>query len=65
MTFANVKTIPASTTGGQQGVIAKDRRLRRAGAQEGLSLTLKLTNMKNAPSKNSKTKIYSDIWHTD
>ena len=33
--FENVMRIPASTTGGQQGVIAQDRRLRRAGAKEG------------------------------
>ena len=33
--LANVITMPASTTGGQQGVIAEDRRLRRAGAKEG------------------------------
>ena len=35
MLFANVITIPASTNGGQQGVIAEDRRPRRAGAKEG------------------------------
>jgi len=35
MSFANVIPIPAFTTGGQQGVIAEDRRLRRSGAKEG------------------------------
>jgi hypothetical protein len=33
--FENVKIKPASTTSGQHGVIAEDRRPRRAGAQEG------------------------------
>ena len=31
----NVTPVPASTAGGQHGVIAEDRRLRRAEAQEG------------------------------
>jgi hypothetical protein len=35
MAFANVIAIPAFTTGGQQGVIAQDWRLRQAGAKEG------------------------------
>ena len=34
-TSANVITLPACTTGGQQGVIAQDRRPRRAWAKEG------------------------------
>jgi len=33
--LANVITMPAFTTGGQQGVIAEDRFPDRAGAQEG------------------------------
>jgi len=33
--FANVIAIPAFTTGGQQGEIAQDWRLRQAGAKEG------------------------------
>ncbi|NLG19383.1 MAG: hypothetical protein GX556_18840 [Fibrobacter sp.] len=40
-TFANVIAIPAFTTGGQQGVIAEDWRLRQAGAQEGTSSSKK------------------------
>ena len=48
-TFANVKSIPAFTTGGQHGVIAEDRFPNRAGAQEGTpsskkSLSLILAN---------------------
>jgi len=33
--FANAMNLPAFATGGQQGVIAEDRRPRRAGAKEG------------------------------
>ena len=35
MAIENVITIPAFAAGGQHGVIAQDRRLRRAGAKEG------------------------------
>ena len=49
MLFSNVITIPASTNGGQQGVIAQDRRLRRAGAQEGAPSSKKLLILKLLP----------------
>ena len=46
-TFANVITIPASTTGGQQGVIAEDRHPRRAGVKEGGPSSKKIFSLKN------------------
>ena len=41
ISFANVMTITAAPNGGQQGVIAQDRRLRRAGAKEGAPSSIK------------------------
>ena len=53
MTFANVITMPAFTTGGQQGVIAEDRHPRRAGAQEGAPSSKKIFNL---------VFVFQDFW---
>ena len=50
--FANLIVIPACTTGGQHGVIAQDRRLRQAVAQEGMP-----SSRRSLPFMNAQTLI--------
>ena len=60
MTFANVITMPASPTGGQQGVIAEDRRPRRAGAQEGTPSSRRQRTVDSAYKKSCGDKVAVD-----